>query len=331
MQPIRDWLSEHWQIEAHEWIAVGPVWRVSAPGGDLCVKFAKHGIDKLLFHHYAIESLWQNHFQGTPRLIPNAEGSVYTELPEGPLTVSAWVGRPLDETSLSEWQAAAAELARFHRASVGLALPAGVKPIVFGGKWLRRLPQRTLEMEESMRSFHLPRNDFEAAVLRDGEPVLAAAADAVSALQQSAYGQMVRDLAETPVLVHGNVKGENFAVAKGGRVSLIDFDSFRVDLPVQDVANLMTHVFLARRYSLADAQAVFSAYHEVRPFTPQEAGVLVALLSYPYDVQKVIHKYTAEGRSVEKSLRKWERALGEWRTFDDFLKKWASWLHSRVQ
>ncbi|HEU4965210.1 MAG TPA: phosphotransferase [Bacilli bacterium] len=331
MRSVREWLADHWGLEVSDFQAVGPVWRATTERGDFCVKFAKHGTAKMLFHHYAIESLFQNKFSDTPRLLPNRLGEPFSELPEGLLTVSPWVGRPLDETSPSEWRRAAAALGRFHRASIDLRLPAGVKPITFGGKWSKRLPERVIEWKRAMRAFHLPRNEFEQRVRDEGAPIFVAAQAASEALQRSAYDEMVDALQETPALVHGNVKGENFAVEEDGRVSLIDFDSFRVDVPVQDLADLLTHVVHAFGGSQTAAQDVLLAYHEQHPLSPAEANVLIALMSYPYAVHKVVHKYVEDGRSVEKSLRKWKRAVEEWQTLEPFLEKWASWLTSRVE
>jgi CotS family spore coat protein len=324
-------LKSHWNRDALTVQPVGPVWRVATAEGDYCLKAGKHGIPHLLFDHHAIEGLWARGFDGTPRLVPTSSGAPFAETPEGPVALMRWVGRPLDTTSQMEWQGAAAQLARFHLASVGLKLPSSLKKFYFSGKWSHRFVERCAELEQALAAFSAPANDLEAAMFEAGDRVLGLAHAVDALLQQSAYAQLVEELESTPILSHGNMKAQNFTVAEDGTISIIDFDSFRVDVPVQDVAHLLADHFLRCDWSLTGAQGLFEAYHAQRPLAKGEADALIALLSFPYEPWKVIHKYREEGRSVTKSWRKWKRAVEQMERNDEFLKKWASWLTNRVQ
>jgi hypothetical protein len=47
------------------------------------------------------------------------------------------------------------------------------------------------------------------------------------------------------MLVHGNIKAENFSVSKTAPTYLIDFDSFRLDVAVQDISDLIQYLLPA--------------------------------------------------------------------------------------
>jgi CotS family spore coat protein len=324
-------LHQHWGLHVQQVEAVGPVFKVCADTGIYCLKRGKHGRGRLGFDHHAIEELYKNGFAATPRFCLTADGQPWAEVEGEPWVLTPWVGRTLNPQSREEWVQAAAQLARFHRASHGMEMPDEVKRVAFSGKWLARFEERNEQLREAIQSFTPPQNEFETLAAQRAPELLALAERAAHTLQHSAYGALVHAIRETPTLVHGNVKAENFTVDEAGRVCLIDFDSFRLDVWVQDLSDFLVHALLAHEWSQEFACRLFDAYHAERPLRAEEAPVLLALLSYPYRAVKVIHKYHFEGRGLEKTLRKWQRAASELNAHKVFIKDWATWLQKRVQ
>ncbi|MBL0386418.1 hypothetical protein JJB07_07140 [Tumebacillus sp. ITR2] len=324
-------IETHWGLQVLELEPFGPVFKVTATDGIYCFKRGKHGRGRLGFDHHAIECLAEKGFHDTPRFCHTLDGAPWAEIEEEPWVLTPWTGRTLDVGSRGEWLQAAAQLGRFHHASHGMEMPDDVKRVAFSGKWLARFAERNEELHASLAAFTSPRNGFEAEVVQMADELRGLAAYATVMLQHSAYEQMVQDIENSATLVHGNVKAENFTVDESGRVCLIDFDSFRLDVWVQDVSDFLSNALAAHGWSQEFACELFEAYHAKRPLRPQEAPVLIALLAYPYRAVKVIHKYHHEGRSLEKTLRKWQRTLHDLNSQKVFVKEWASWLEKRVQ
>lgn len=331
MDQWASFLEQHWGLDVQNLEAVGPVFKVTTRQGTYCLKRGKHGRARLQFCHHALAALHRQGFCEFPRFLPTREGAPWAELDNEPWVVTLWIGRPLVASSQEEWIKAASLLGRFHQASHGLELPDDVKRVTFSGKWLPRFHERNDELRQTLASFHTDRNEFEALVLAQADELIELAHSSALQLQNSAYDQMVQDIRSTPTLVHGNVKGENFTVDATGRVFLIDFDSLRLDVWMQDVSDLFANALLAHGGSQPFAQDLFNAYHAQRPLQAEEVPILLALLRYPYRAVKVIHNYQFEGRPLEKTLRKWKQALFIQNLHKDFVKQWATWLEKRVQ
>ena len=330
MRMIAELLEHHWNIRATEIAAVGPVWKATAESGTYCLKPSKHGRKRLLFDHYAIEALHANGYAGTPRFHPTFTGAPFAETGGGLFALIDWVGRPLNAASPIEWKLAAAELAAFHQAAENLPLPADAPRVYFSGRWLRRYAERTEQLEALFRSLD-PADLLEAEMQEAADQVVERARNATDALQNSAYRTLVEQVRTRPMLVHGNVKGENFTVNEQGKIFLIDFDSFRLDVSVQDLSDLCSAFLPAVGWSLPAAQELFESYHAVRPVSAQEAEVLLALLSYPTALYKAVHKYKNEGWTPEKARRKWRLAYWDFQRENEFFVKWGSWLLNRVE
>ncbi|ASS76168.1 hypothetical protein CIG75_15290 [Tumebacillus algifaecis] len=332
MVPVKKLLEEHWQLAVEKVTAVGPVWRVQTVQGDFCFKRGKHSLARLFFDFHAIEYLWKQGFTSTPRLISTVYGNPIIQTDDGPFFLTQWVGRPLRSTSKAEWMQAAQTLGEFHQASKGITFPPAIKRFTFDGKWTLRFQERTEELQQCFAAYHKPRNEFENKVHQDASELMTIATQASSAFADSDYERLVAELAHSPSLVHSNVKAENFSVAQSGAVSLIDFDSFRIDLPVQDLANLFQDLLPALNWSPDDALDIFAAYQQARPVDPVEIPVLLAYLAYPHRVYKEIRKYSTQpDRPLQKCLRKWQPALDEMYQSHEFLKKWAIPLKRCVQ
>ncbi|MCX7572161.1 phosphotransferase [Tumebacillus sp. DT12] len=332
MHDVERLIREHWQVEAEQIERVGPVWRVTSTDGEkYCLKAGKHGLPRLLFHHHTIEFLWQNGYTETPRLLLTSQGEPYADTEHSPFVLTRWVGRALDPTSLHEWIGAAESLARFHAASKGMRLPPGIRPHSFKGRWLRRFAVRNERLAALAAGLETADHPFAATARQDAPAVLENARAALQALRLSAYRDLVREVRERPLLTHGNVKAENFTVDRDGSTAIIDFDSFRFDLPVQDLVHLLSGALPALGWSQEHAETLFHAYHRIRPLEPREVPVLLALLRYPYSAAKVLHRYLEPERSPAKSLRKWKKGLEEMYRTDEFLTKWADSLKFRVQ
>ncbi len=332
MLSVQHLLETHWQLAVEKVIPVGPVWKIEAVQGDFCLKRGKRSLSRLMFDHHAIEYLWRQGFTRTPRLIPTVHGEAINRTDDGNFFLTRWVGRPLNPHAKAEWLAAAAVLGDFHHLSSGLSLPPQSTAVFFSSRWTRRFAERTEELQLALAALERPQNAFEDVVRRDAAQILSQAKRATDLLMRSDYERMVQEVQQMPTLVHGNVKGENFAIDAQGQVSLIDFDAFRLDVPVSDLVNLFQNVLPGLNWSPEDALDILAAYHRARPVAPAEIEVLLALLSFPHQAYKELHKYKQQAdRPLEKALRKWHPAVNEMYQTDEFLKKWAILLEKRVQ
>ena len=330
MKDIGELLAVHWNLRDPAITAVGPVWKVTAETGTYCLKPGKHGRKRLRFDHEAIEALYRNGYAGTPRFHPTSAGAPFAETRDGLFALTDWVGRTLNVASLPEWNLAAAELACFHQAAENLPLATDSPRVFFAGRWLRRYPERTEHLQVLFDSLD-PADPLQAEMREAADDVLERARAATAALQNSAYSSLAEQVQVRPTLVHGNVKGENFTVNDKGKIFLIDFDSFRLDVSVQDLSDLYAAFLPAVNWSLPAAQELFESYHAARPVSAEEAEVLLALLAYPTALYKAVHKYKNEGRTPDKARRKWRLAYREFEQENEFFVTWASWLRNRVQ
>ncbi|ATW25733.1 CotS family spore coat protein [Candidatus Formimonas warabiya] len=319
-------IYHHWRKKVKKVSKFGPVWKVKTKHGQYCLKRWKHGKARLLFAYQVIEQLWERGYSRTPRLLPAVNGLPYAKNDEDIFVLTKWVGRPLRGESKTEWTLAAKELAAFHLMSQNIYLPPQVERYYFSGKWLFRFPKRIKEMKEAFDRFKNPQNIFEEEVSKDAPLVLETAEAALELLRKSAYQSMVEEIYTRPMLCHGNIKAKNFTIDDDGAVFVIDFDSFRLDLPVQDLSALFFAALSCTGWSLPFARTLFESYHVVRPVKQEEIPILKAILLFPDDVYKTIHKYCQGEKSPESSLKKWQKEFSRFIQQRLFYKKWFSWL-----
>lgn len=324
MVDIEELLSIYWRMKVKKITVFGPVWKVTTTQGDFCLKRCKHGLSHLLFVYYIIEYLWENGYRRTIRLLPTYTGAPFVQTPVGLFTLMRWVGRPLRDNSTTERVLATKELAKFHLVSKNIQLPPRVEKFYFSGKWVRRFPRRIQEMSEAFSTFAKPRNEFEEVVKKKSTMILDSAEVANKILQKSEYKLMVQEIYSRPTLCHGNVKAKNFTIMDDGSVFIIDYDSFRFDVPIQDLSNLFTEVLSSTNWSLSFAQQLFEVYNGVRQIQPEEIPILQSLLIFPYDLYKIIHKYMNGESSPDVALRKWRKAIPRFIQQQQFYEKWFS-------
>jgi len=306
---VRNIIARHWRKNVHKVVKFGPVWKVKSKEGYFCFKRWKRRVPQLMFTYYAIEELWHRGYSGTPRIIPDVQGKPYAEDNGEIYILTKWVGRPLKEKSKREWVAAAKALAGFHHVSENITLPPGLGGSCFYGRWLYRFPKCLEEMRTLFYGFKNPRNIFEEEAVRNAPVILEVAESAYEMLLRSRYKYLSENLHMFPRLCHGNIKAKNFTVREEGGVCLVDSDSFRIDLPVQDLASFFFSALSSKEWSLSFARILFNAYDAVRPIEEDEIPILRALLIFPYDIAKYLEKYQEGGKTPEEFLRKWDKEL----------------------
>ncbi|MGI6684054.1 MAG: phosphotransferase [Bacillota bacterium] len=319
---VRGIIYRQWRIKVSKVSRFGPVWKVKSKHGYFCFKRWKRRISHLLFAHHVIEELWQRGYSGTPRFIPTVQGKPYIEEEGDIYVLTRWMGRPLKERSKREWVGAAKELAHFHNASENMILPPGIDGSYFSGRWLDRFPMRIEETRTLFAQFEHPQNVFEEEVLINASVVLGVAESAYERLLRSRYRCLSDNLYLCPRLCHGNIKGKNFTITEEGNVCIIDPDSFRFDLPVQDLASFFTSALSSMERSLSLANILFNSYDAIRQVEEDEMPILKALLMFPYDLCKLLQKYQEGGKSPEAYLKKWNKELIRFSRHQYFLEQW---------
>jgi len=317
-------VSIYWNMKVKKVSPFGPVWKVKTPEGYFCLKCCKHGVSHLLFAYHVIEGLWQNGFRATPRLIPTYAGIPFINTLQGPFVFMKWVGRPLKNKSKTEWVRAAKVLAHFHIAFQRIKIPHPVTKYYFSGRWLKRYPKRIWEMKQAFNLFSSPQNELEVRAGQDRELIMDTAERALKILRESEYSGMVQKLYTRPALSHGNIKAKNFTVTADGIINIIDFDSFRLDLPIQDFCYLFSGALESTGWSRPFARELFKSYNSIREIRREEIPILQALLLFPQEPYKLIHKYLKGERSWEKLLRKWNKVIPRFIEEQEFYQDWFS-------
>ncbi len=323
---IKDLIFHYWEIKVKEVSEFGPVWKIKTKSDQYCFKRWKHGKSHLLFAYHVIDQLWKNGYAGTPYFIPTVGGLPFLEKNKDIFILTKWVGRPLREDSKKEWLLAAKELAKFHLVSEKICLPSQLEKQCFSGKWLTRFPKRIQEMREAFNRFHTPQNIFEEDVAKYASFIIKSAESAWELLKQSGYEAMVNKIYFYPKICHGNIKAKNFTITDDGLVNIIDFDSFRLDLPVQDLSTLFSQALSSTGWSFCFAQTLFETYDQVRPVHQEEIPILKAFLDFPYDVYKIMRKYAKGRKPPEAYLKKWQKIITGFIHQQHFYQRWFSWL-----
>lgn len=319
---VKSIVSHHWKRKVKKVSKFGPVWKVKTKEGYFCLKRWKHGRPHLFFAYHVIEELWSRGYFGTPRLIADAQGKPFTEEKGEIYVLTKWVGRPLKEELKREWVLAARELANFHRISNNIELPPDIEGCYFSGKWLKRFPKRIEEMQKAFDLFQKPGNVFEEEVIRNAAVIMEIAETADNMMKESYYQWLSENLRLSPQLCHGNIKAKNFTVTEDGKVHIVDFDSFRFDLPVQDLAAFFLSALSSKGWSISFAQTLFDTYDQVRHIEPEELPILKALLIFPYELCKLIQKYQRGGKTPEAFLKKWDKEFARFAQQQYFFERW---------
>jgi len=319
---VRRIISRHWNRKTKKVFKFGPVWKVQTKEGYFCFKRWKHKEGQLLFVYHVIEELWRRGYYGIPRLIPDAQDKHFVKEKGQIYVLTKWVGRPLKDDLKKEWVLAARELAQFHLMSKNIELPPGIDGSYFSGKWLNRFPKRVEEIKEAFNRFQSPRNVFEEEVTRNASVILEIAELSEKILKDSCYKHLSENLHLTPRLCHGNIKAKNFTVTDDGNVCIVDFDSLRFDLPVQDLSAFFLSALSAKGWSIPFAQTLFDNYDGVRQIEPEEIPILKALLIFPYELCKLIQKYQRGGKTPEAFLKKWDKEFAQFVKQQCFFERW---------
>lgn len=315
-------ISRRYNKKVRRIFKYGPVWKVQTKEGYFCFKRWKHKEGQLLFVYHVIEELWRRGYYGIPRLIPDVQDKHCAKEKGEVYVLTEWVGRPLKDDLKKEWILAARELALFHLMSKNIELPPGVTGSYFSGKWLDRFPKRIWEMREAFNRFRTPRNIFEEEVIRNAPVILEIAEMSNDILKSSYYEQLSENLHLAPTLCHGNIKAKNFTVTEEGNVYIIDIDSLRFDLPVQDLAAFFMSALTAKGWSVSFAKTLLNNYNAVRQIEPEEMPILKALLIFPYELCKLIQKYQRGGKAPEIFLKKWDKEFARFLRQQSFFERW---------
>lgn len=319
---VKKIISRNWKYKVYKVVKFGPVWKVHTNAGCFCFKRWKHRETQLLFVYHAIEELWHRGYYGAPRFISDIQGKKFVKDKGETYILTEWVGRPLKEDARKEWILAARELGRFHTMSKNIELPPGIGGNYFSGKWLMRFRKRIQEMREIINQFQIPSNTFEEEVARNAAIILEIAESAYETLEKSQYAFLSNNLHLFPELCHGNIKAKNFTLTEDGNVYIVDFDSLRYDLSVQDLADFFFSALSSKGWSLSFAQTLFDNYNDVRQIRPEEMPILKALLIFPYELCKLIQRYQQGRKTPEAFLKKWHKEFARFVEQQQFFERW---------
>ena len=139
-------------------------------------------------------------------------------------------------------------------------------------------------------------------------------------LKASNYSRQVAEAELDHPFCYGDPAARNFILTPEGRVSMIDFDSCRLDLPVMDLVKFIRRVMKKYNWSYPIARLIMDSYQTVNPISQEELGVMKAVFYFPQKFWRISTRYFHQHSeySPERLLRKLHKCLENKTAFYQF-------------
>lgn len=109
-----------------------------------------------------------------------------------------------------------------------------------------------------------------------------------------------------PIYCHGNLTLNSFVLDEYGNVWLKDYNSPVVEMPVYDLAKLISRVYVKSDYNIEPVFSILNGYEQEKELQTDEKLLLLTYIAYPHNIWKVFKLY-ASG-----SLRNHDELLDEY-------------------
>lgn|GEM_PF-559714 len=273
----------NWALDDCRLESLPKLFRVEARQGSFALKPVRKSQGRLAFMHRVQEHVRGRGFSRLGFLVPTADGQ--TAVWRGPLawTLSQWIdGRELDYRHTAELARSAAVLAAFHLAAAEFPAPPRLGRHTSNvGKWPAKIASRCGELLCAARAARGGNDSFDHELARQAPQLAEHARRSLFILNESGYAQRSRSSDGTLPICHGDPAAHNFILGPDGRVSLIDLNSLRADLPCVDLWKLLHRTGFWRDWDIDVLERVLRAYIGVRPLDEMEATALQGLLWFP--------------------------------------------------
>ncbi|HZG79043.1 MAG TPA: phosphotransferase [Paenibacillus sp.] len=184
--------------------------------------------------------------------------------------------------------------ARFHRASQGLAYPAGAR--TYGHLDWREEYESRLQSMERWRADHATASGKKRRIADAIPFFLKAGALALRELRESGYESYA---AAPPTLVHGDLHNRNVMLHRG-ELRLIDFEDVRYDAPSKDLIRIYSMYAKRRVFEEQTFRDMLNRYNDAHPL-PKDVRRLVEIdLLFPHVFERTLRKKKYKKMSEEE-------------------------------
>lgn len=291
------------------------VYRIETRDGAKNLKRTRLSPDKLRFVLSGLQHLHRNRFRALCLPLPTKDGTPFLDRGGWRYLLSDWIeGRQADLGRPAELSAAVRTLAAFHQASRGYRPPMESNSRFHWGNLLVSFFKRCEEMRrlalETRR--RMAATGFDREIRAEIDYYLALADFARDLLSASSYKALAAEAAEEGGLCHGDVAARNFIQTPRGDVFLIDFDGLRQDLPLMDLWKLFRRLMKTHGWDSGLGRSILRTYEDVKPLSPAELEVLLALTAFPQKYWRLASRYyggryAVQEESYQRKLRKYTR------------------------
>ncbi|NOU98101.1 phosphotransferase [Paenibacillus sp. LMG 31456] len=302
-------LSEKFGILAKRMEVVkNGVYRITAANGaDYCLKRMPYPLSQIRWIDKTLQRMrrkgsirlgWRN-------LRENSGKRLFAKLQQDspPFILIPWLkGAWPSSLSKKQMRECGILLAKFHQSSAQIKVPAGGKQNMLGS-WpaLLRLDQRKLLViirKARRNGFNSP---LDRMLQAHGSELLNMAGSSMRALRRSRYRLICRKT--RPTLCHGDF-GPTNAIRTGKGISLIDFETLRVDLRAYDLNRAIYNFCQCQNWNFSVARSLLDGYQTVCKLKREDYEMLRVLLRFPRGICRLLDHYDL---STAKAKRKVER------------------------
>lgn len=310
------------------------VYRVETRDGPLNLKWTRHSDEMLVFVTSALRYLADRGFRQLRPPRPTVDGRPFHVVDGEHYLLADWIdGAQVDLARPEQLDAALRTLAGFHLASRGYKPPPGANQRARWGMLLDSLAKRCVDLERfpSAAAARANQTGFDREIRAETEYYLSLAVFARELLLRSAYRSLAARAAAEGGLCHGDAAARNFILTPGGEVCLIDFDGLRQDLALTDLWKLFRRAMKGFAWDFGAGCRMLRAYEAVRPLSPDELEVLLALLSFPQKFWRLASRYYdgAYPWDEERFLRKLRKYTRQRQAHAAFLSSFAALCRAR--
>ncbi len=245
--------------------------------------------------------------------------------------MSPWIhGRHPNPKSMKEMRACGIALAKFHQAGLKINVPKAGKENAIG-TWGKELAKKHSLL--ASRINHPKKhgyNDTIASFLRKhGQEMLQYAKQAKQWLAKSNYKAACARARKTEPICHGDGGPTNFILNKKG-LTLIDFETLRVDLRSYDLYRIIYNSCKANNWKFNTARAILNGYQTVAKLNRNDFELMKIWLRYPRTTDVMLHNYHYVSKTKRAQIvRDLPLILAAERKITRFLKKLDQYSRSK--
>ncbi|MGG1573879.1 phosphotransferase [Fictibacillus sp. NRS-1165] len=199
-------------------------------------------------------------------------------------------------------------LAKFHVASEGYA--AAGHPI-FDTRldWNKIYKRKVKKMAKCQEMANISGDPFSKVYLCNLPWLQSRVNWVLDQLPHTALSHLLASARLDPHLAHGDYSPLNLLCSNSNELTVIDFDTVSIALPMRDISHLITWINHALgAWSGERFQLIVDAYQQIRPLSAEEYDLLLLDQIFPHKAIRYAHKYFNDSRNP-KLLNELERCI----------------------